>query len=44
LTAARELVTIPNSSGLRSSENLPDPDKLPAARRLVNAAIVSLLK
>lgn len=44
LALARELVTIPNAGGLRSTAILPDPDKLPTIRKAVNAAIVGLLK
>ena len=44
LALARELVTIPNAGGLRSTAILPDPDKLSAIRKAVNAAIVGLLK
>ena len=42
LEMARELVTIPNAGGLRSSEILSDPDRIPAIRKAVNAAIVKL--
>jgi len=42
LAMARDLVTIPNAGGLRSSEILPDPDRIPAIRKAVNAAIVQL--
>jgi hypothetical protein len=44
LAMARDLVTIPNAGGLRSTEILPDPDKIPKIRKAVNAAIVSMLK
>jgi hypothetical protein len=44
LQMARELVTIPNAGGLRSSEILPDPDRVPRVRKAVNAALVELLK
>ena len=44
LAQARELVTIPNAGGLRSSEILPEPDRLPAIRRAVNAALVDLMR
>ena len=44
LALAEELVTIPNAGGLRSTEILPDPERLPAARRAVNAALVQLLR
>jgi hypothetical protein len=43
LALAGELVTIPNARGLRSTEILPDPERLPAARRAGNAALVQLL-
>jgi len=43
LALAGELVTIPNAGGLRSTEILPDPERLPAARHAVNAALVQLL-
>ena len=42
LAMARDLVTIPNAGGLRSAEILPDPDRIPAIRKAVNAAIVQL--
>ena len=42
LQMARDLVTIPNAGGLRSSEILADPDRIPAIRKAVNAAIVQL--
>ncbi|MCX7825020.1 MAG: DUF4091 domain-containing protein, partial [Verrucomicrobiae bacterium] len=42
LAMARELVTIPNAGGLRSTEILADPDRIPAIRRAVNAAIVEM--
>jgi hypothetical protein len=42
LTMARDLVSIPNAGGLRSTEILPDPDRVPAVRRAVNAALVQL--
>jgi hypothetical protein len=42
LAMARDLVTIPNAGGLRSTEILPDPDRIPVIRRAVNAAIVAL--
>ena len=40
LAKAREIVTIPNTGGLRSSELLPNPDVVPAVRKEVNAALV----
>jgi hypothetical protein len=43
LALAGELVTIPNAGSLRSTEILPDPERLPAAHRAVNAALVQLL-
>jgi hypothetical protein len=43
LSMARELVTMPNSGGLRSSEILPNPDRVPAVRKAVNAALVQLI-
>jgi hypothetical protein len=42
LAMARDLVTIPNAGGLRSTEILPDPDRIPVIRKAVNAAIVKL--
>ena len=42
LAMARDLVTIPNAGGLRSTEILPDPGRIPAIRKAVNAAIVQL--
>jgi hypothetical protein len=42
LAMARDLVTIPNAGGLRSTEILPDPDRIPAIRKAVNAALVQL--
>ncbi|HEY5913256.1 MAG TPA: glycoside hydrolase domain-containing protein, partial [Verrucomicrobiae bacterium] len=39
LAMARELVTIPNAGGLRSTEILPDPARVPAIRKAVNAAL-----
>lgn len=39
LAQARDLVTIPNAGGLRSTEILPDPDRLPAIRKAVNAVL-----
>jgi len=44
LAMARDLVTIPNAGGLRSTEILPDPDKIPKIRKAVNAAIANMLK
>ncbi len=43
LSMARDLVTIPNAGGLRSTEILPDPDRVPAVRKAVNAALVELM-
>jgi hypothetical protein len=42
LALARDLVTIPNAGGLRSTEILPNPDRIPAVRKAVNAALVQL--
>jgi len=42
LKMAKELVTIPNAGGLRSTEILPDPARIPAIRKAVNAAILQL--
>ena len=42
LGRVRELVSIPNAGGLRSTEILPDPDAVPAARRAVGEEIVRL--
>ena len=44
LALARELVTIPNAGGLRSTEILPDPDRIPPIRRAVNAALTELMR
>ncbi|MBN2506410.1 MAG: DUF4091 domain-containing protein [Verrucomicrobia bacterium] len=44
LAMAHDLVTIPNTGGLRSTAILPDPDRLPAARRAVNAALAALMR
>jgi hypothetical protein len=44
LAMARDLVTIPNAGGLRSTEILPDPARIPAIRKAVNAALVGLLQ
>ncbi len=41
---ARDLVVIPNAGGLRSTEILPEPDRIPAIRKAVNAALVELLR
>jgi hypothetical protein len=43
LALVRDLVTIPNAGGLRSTEILPDPDRIPAVRKAVNAALVDLV-
>jgi hypothetical protein len=43
LASARELVSIPNPGGLRSTEILPNPDTVPATRKAVNAALVKLM-
>jgi hypothetical protein len=43
LTLARDLVTIPNAGGLRSTEILPQPDRVPAIRKAVNGALVDLI-
>ncbi len=42
LALARSLVVIPNAGGNRSSEILPNPDRVPAVRRAVNDALVEL--
>ena len=42
LAAVRGLVAIPNAGGMRSTEILLDPDRVPAIRRAVNAALVGL--
>ena len=42
LALARDLVTIPNAGGLRSTEILPEPQRLTEARQAVNAALVEL--
>jgi hypothetical protein len=42
LQLARDLVSIPNAGGLRSTEILPDPERIPAIRKAVNAALVDL--
>jgi hypothetical protein len=43
LAMARDLVAIPNAGGLRSTEILPNPDRIPAIRKAVNAALVQLI-
>lgn len=43
LAMARDLVAIPNAGGLRSTEILPNPDRIPAIRKAVNAALVHLI-
>jgi Domain of unknown function (DUF4091) len=43
LAMARDLVAIPNAGGLRSTEILPDPERVPAIRKAVNAALVGLI-
>jgi hypothetical protein len=43
LKMARDLVAIPNAGGLRSTEILPDPARVPAVRKAVNAALVQLV-
>jgi hypothetical protein len=40
---AGELVAISNAGGLRSTEILPDPERLPSARRSVKASLIQLL-
>jgi Glycoside hydrolase 123, catalytic domain len=42
LAMARGLVSIPNAGGLRSTQILPDPSRVPAVRKAVNAALVEL--
>jgi len=44
LAEVRGLVTIPNAGGLRSTEILPDPDRIRAIRQSVNAAITVLTR
>jgi hypothetical protein len=44
LAMAKDLVSIPNAGGLRSTEILPDPDRVPALRKAINAALVHLLE
>lgn len=43
LAMAQDLVVIPNAGGLRSTEILPDPARIPAVRKAVNAALVELI-
>ena len=43
LAMARDLVRIPNAGGLRSTEILPDPARVPAVRKAVNAGLVRLI-
>ena len=42
LDAVRDLVTIPNAGGYRSTDIMPDPDAIPSARRAVAEQIVAL--
>ena len=42
LALAKNLVVIPNAGGTRSTEILPEPDRIPIIRKAVNAAIVEL--
>ena len=44
LALAGELVLIPNAGGLRSTDILSDPDRIPAIRKAVNAALVELMR
>ncbi|MBI5387515.1 MAG: DUF4091 domain-containing protein [Verrucomicrobia bacterium] len=44
LAMAKELVVIPNAGGPRSTDILPEPDRIPAIRKAVNAAVVELMK
>ena len=44
LAMAKDLVLIPNAGGPRSTEILAEPDRIPAIRKAVNAAIMELLK
>jgi hypothetical protein len=44
LAMAKDLVVIPNAGGTRSTEILPEPDRIPAIRQAVNAAIVELIR
>jgi hypothetical protein len=43
LAMAKDLVAIPNAGGMRSTEILPQPDRVPATRKAVNAALVELI-
>ena len=43
MALARDLVVIPNAGGLRSTEILPHPDRVPQIRKAVNAALTELL-
>ncbi len=43
LDLARDLVSIPNAGGLRSTEILPDPDRVRRVRSAVNAALEQIL-
>ena len=43
LAAVRDLVTILNAGGLRSTQILPEPDRIPGIRKAVNAALVELV-
>lgn len=43
LAAARELVSMPNPGGYRSTDILPNPEWLPAVRHAINEALVELL-
>jgi hypothetical protein len=43
LAMAKDLIAIPNAGGLRSTEILPNPDRIPAIRKTVNAALVQLI-
>ncbi len=44
LSMAKGLVTIPNAGGLRSTQILPDPNRVPAVRKAINAALVDLCR
>lgn len=44
LAAARDLVTILNAGSLRSTQILPDLERIPAIRKAVNAALVELVQ
>ncbi len=44
LDAARDLVTIPNAGGVRSTDILPNPDAVPAVRAKLASEIVRLKK